>query len=1165
MKSRSHRLPTTDPPDDWVDGSWTVDCVCGVNFDDGEEMVNCDECGVWVHTRCSRYVKSEKSFACDKCKSKKTRNESEETEVAQLLVELPTKTLRMDNPYPSSGPPRRPFRLWTDMPMQERVHVQGIPGGDPALFVGLQSVFTPQLWKCTGYVPKKFNFQYREFPCWDKEKDYNGRIDEENENPVDKGAGVLFSLSKENVVATPVTTLIDMKGKVEESGCELLPPQKDMKKWEGEHVDASYPPNSVKKDRTLIRPFVLHSNKHKKEESCSSKDRSGKKKVRVVDREGDPKTRAPQASKTASVLPSDANQLELYEDGSPKIVQSDTQSTRNMDMEDTLPNDTLLRDHHFMENNADKPKDSIASSVKPSETLASDAPGHTFSISPRPMEKAGCQVSGSTESLSKFDDHTALLEHNDQRIVPIKEEVGMFPDDNVNDNKGSLATAGIDLRKTEPVVEDFSTSVAEANDNQNGQDSSVGMCPRLLEPVADVKKEADLDNLGGNINVDSSTSSDMRSDGLRPLNQLSGASADHLSANVKTNDTTVTSSLSSDPKVHNVDKCTEVVSNCQTQMAVEFPHDACQSKQQMDRPEASITVRKSSSQLKNEAAEEPPKLSSVIVISSTPHGQRKSAASSSTSSTIVTSKSSISDNPKHPNAQNCSNTAKRGIFDCGVSSKKDNNSSDTVRYEDRHQMSRKMLKERSKCSVSSALKVSHSSKASPASDSKKTLSDHRDSVTYSSSKTSSSENIGVNPVSGDLDSSKTLNVSHVQHKSSASGLPQRNEKVTQSNSQSSIKLNHTPSHPPALSNSPATLSDEELALLLHQELNSSPRVPRVPRMRHTGSLPQLGSPTATSMLVKRTSSSGGRDHTFTRRKNKDLPKDGPRSSREVDDEAKTDRLMPSPDLRKRDGACSSDAFMKREVDNGSKKGVHVVKSAPSVTTATLSSGPSSSTEANEQNFSSMHNSPQNASDDDTGTVGGPVNHTLPGLIAEIMSKGKRMTYEELCNAVLPHWPNLRKHNGERYAYSSHSQAVLDCLRNRQEWAQLVDRGPKTNAGRKKRKTDIEAPSFELEDNEYGKGVRGKEVDSSKNFESHQEEFPKGKRKARKRRRLALQGRGIKDVRRQRKADMLSDDDLGSFSSSSEESTFSDDEIDGGETVPDGSEASTSSDEAGAVS
>lgn len=78
-----------------------------------------------------------------------------------------------------------------------------------------------------------------------------------------------------------------------------------------------------------------------------------------------------------------------------------------------------------------------------------------------------------------------------------------------------------------------------------------------------------------------------------------------------------------------------------------------------------------------------------------------------------------------------------------------------------------------------------------------------------------------------------------------------------------------------------------------------------------------------------------------------------------------------------------------------------------------------------------------------------------------------MTYEELCDAVLPvlffflsetdffsclvlkiiimsvqHWNSLRKLNGERYAYASHSQAVLDCLRNRHEWSQLVDRGPK---------------------------------------------------------------------------------------------------------------------------
>lgn len=51
----------------------------------------------------------------------------------------------------------------------------------------------------------------------------------------------------------------------------------------------------------------------------------------------------------------------------------------------------------------------------------------------------------------------------------------------------------------------------------------------------------------------------------------------------------------------------------------------------------------------------------------------------------------------------------------------------------------------------------------------------------------------------------------------------------------------------------------QLALLLHQQLNSSPRVPRVPRVRNASSLPQLASPSATSTLMKRTSSSGGKD------------------------------------------------------------------------------------------------------------------------------------------------------------------------------------------------------------------------------------------------------------------------------------------------------------------
>jgi hypothetical protein len=66
----------------------------------------------------------------------------------------------------------------------------------------------------------------------------------------------------------------------------------------------------------------------------------------------------------------------------------------------------------------------------------------------------------------------------------------------------------------------------------------------------------------------------------------------------------------------------------------------------------------------------------------------------------------------------------------------------------------------------------------------------------------------------------------------------------------------------------------------------------------------------------------------------------------------------------------------------------------------------------------------------------------------------------------------------------------------------------TNSSRKRRKSDAD----ESEDNEYGKSRSTKEVEG-KSLDSQREEFPKGKRKARKRRRLSLQGRGIKDVRK----------------------------------------------------
>lgn len=309
MKGRSNRPQNSDPPDEWGDGSWTVDCICGVTFDDGEEMVKCDECGVWVHTRCSRYVKGDgddDTFSCDKCKRTAAAaaiaaaHNTEETEVAQLLVELPTKTISMENHRQRSNQiaarvdcsrSRPPFKLWTDIPMEERVHVQGIPGGDPSLFAasGLPSIFTPHLWKCTGYVPKKFNFQYREFPCWN-----------DNDKDNDNGAGVLFSFSKDTatVLASPVEALVDVRsdGKM----AAAATPFKEMNRFGGE--DGRNVHNGIKKERTLLRPFVVHNSKRRKEDfgTSNSKDRSAKKqqRVKISEKEVDPKRRSSHSSKT---------------------------------------------------------------------------------------------------------------------------------------------------------------------------------------------------------------------------------------------------------------------------------------------------------------------------------------------------------------------------------------------------------------------------------------------------------------------------------------------------------------------------------------------------------------------------------------------------------------------------------------------------------------------------------------------------------------------------------------------------------------------------------------------------------------------------------------------------------------------------------------------------
>lgn len=1119
MKSGSHRLPTSDPHDDWVDGSWTVDCVCGVNFDDGQEMVDCDECGVWVHTRCSRYVKSDKSFACDKCKTKNSasvRNESEETEVAQFLVELPTKTLRMDNPASVSS--HRPFRLWTDIPIEERVHVQGVPGGDPGLFSGAQmsSIFGPQLWKATGYVPKKFNFQYREFPWWDddvlegKEDEGRKKGGDQNGNQVDDGAGVLYSLSKEkeNTLSNPVVDSIRVKSPKEEGKLHVLSSLKQMK------------------ERSVVQPTPEHCEKHEKEELENLKDQHAKKTTGKIEKEGNSKKRAVRLSHAASTFSSNGKQLEFSEDRNSKTFNIDCQGSKN-----------VLGDQ-ISSGLCDSSTD-IAS--KEQATLRDNSSGGAI---PREDDGHHQVLARSDVSFKTNVDVASLVEHHDSQSNPIKEEVVVSDLQSLGDIQGvGTGSIGIGLHDREPVAGDVQYSNIEIANS--------------LQPDKKLKAELDVDNHGC-FNSCALSPDDFKMDSMRAAVRHPESSSDLLSENTKVTDNPIIGPEDSDLQVLDGDRTLDVCNS--KDKTNQLQGDTYKSKQEPTGSEGSMGARQMLSGHKHglKPVLDSSKSSGSVTNHSTTSYKRKVVVSvgksPSTSTSVVMSKSSDVHIPA-ANQNQYTGTRQKGMSDSKVRSAKDNASTNVGRDEEKCARLKKVPKEHPRC-LSFASKILQPAKSSEPSDSKRAPSDSKDSAIHSSTKEPSVSHAFATPGSGECASSQQAEiVSNVQNKATDSALPLKGEKTNQSGSQSSSRGNASLLHAPASSSVSAILSDEEYALLLHQELNSSPRVHRVSRMRHAGSLPQLTSTTPTSMLMKRTSTSGGKDHGLgPRRKTKDFAKDGSHGSREVDDEPKRPS---SRDSRRRDPGNNSDSVSKREADGGSVKGTHVMKTSNSaVSTANLNSSLSSADVANEQNLSSICHSPRNVSQEDQEMADRPTNRTLPGLIAEIMSKGKRMTYEELCNEVVPHWPHLRKHNGERYAYSSHSQAVLDCLRNRSEWARLVDRGPKTSTSRKRRKVDTDSASNESEDNNDDRDRNAKDV-GSKSFESHQEDFPKGKRKARKRRRLALQGKGI--VRRHR-ADVVSDDESEPFSNTSEDSMSSEEEKQSHGTSLAENETSASSDE-----
>ncbi|MED6187981.1 hypothetical protein PIB30_081624 [Stylosanthes scabra] len=787
---------------------------------------------------------------------------------------------------------------------------------------------------------------------------------------------------------------------------------------------------------------------------------------------------------------------------------------KDMAVQEHISNDCFAADTIMVE-----PTNNLTTTEDSSEPLYAGAAKHNSSVGDvLPEEKAG--TPSLVEMPSKPNDAAmSVLKHNCVGNASSKEKDGDCLAIDSADNDCSVAPPGGGPCGSAP----------EKVDKQVSQGADCNLWSSSAK--CDKREDGDDDDCRKLSNVHSSPINDVKEN---------EKTSDQISDIVKVNDSVITNLPSCEKKLGNVARLSVVVTDDHTSKPEELS-GICNGRQQPAGSEGSIETQKSISETKDgsDSIKDPHKMSACL---------GKSSASP-TSSTI--NAKSLAHDLKSEDIESPNPFTKQAVMSDGNTHiTKESSPSNAVKDE----IPRKSVRERPKSSLNASSKGLHSSRSTHNSVSKQLNSDARDSVHTSSSKASLVHQTGS--ILGSSEPNASLQhqkASQVQSKGSSS-VPPKAEKLNQTNINPPNKLNqnHGPSvNPSPISNS-SMLSDEELALLLHQELNSSPRVPRVPRARHAGSLPHLTSASSASMLIKRTSSVGAKDHCLvSRRKYRDSSREGLSSSREIEEETKRieKEKVPSSDQRKQDITRAEDASEKEE-GCGSLTAGNSCANNTSATSAIANSSPCSP--PTDHNFPSVRNSPRNISDDDTASAGRPVHRTLPGLINDIMSKGRRMTYEELCNAVLPHWHNLRKHNGERYAYSSHSQAVLDCLRNRHEWARLVDRGPKTNSNRKRRKLDAE----ESDDNGYGKGRTTKEADG-KNFELQKEDFPKGKRKARKRRRLALQGRAVKDVRRRQKADSLSDEDTGGFSNSSEDSMFSEDEVGG---IP----AASTSDEAGSA-
>ncbi|XP_057830457.2 uncharacterized protein LOC131041404 isoform X2 [Cryptomeria japonica] len=1286
---RSHR-PSSTEPDDWVDGSWTVDCSCGVNYDDGEEMVNCDECGVWVHTKCSSFVKGETSFACDKCKLiKKRRNqETEETEVAQLLAELPTKTMRMDS-CSAIAPPLRP-----DLPMDDRVHVQGLPTGDSS-FKGL-GIFSPQLWKCTGYVPKSLNFQYREFPCWDEEKE---NVDAQVDRP---GLEVVVGL-KAGIVEEPGSRDKShhkheqgMKGEKHQHHHGHHHRQGKRRKDDREHGGKKRVKSSGEKDkdeklkrksssqeaghgsRVLFRS--LPNNPKAMRNLAAQKFLDDDIKLRSKVETHEPPCHEYVSGGTHEKIEGPDCEIE---EAVHKCTNFDncvikTEECRETQIPDIEVNGTFKKND--AKKNVEKSKSVSAVRTHSTEMLGDSFICTVSSESQVKIDKKDSSGTGRVAKLSPWRESTnAQPEGSEFGGVIVKQEFQDVKTAVKDDLMYNAEKCNIDLRDfTHPAINaeqaidvEFpsSKSISENYLQVDTLPNHTVTCPslsgsaasasstRLMKVQCEVKDESSMldakasscsnahslrDKLLGKSSklqvhnsdepISCSQSKQLAASGnsvIKEATQYSGVvgrssrpddglpsykqlplgkkQIEDLQASKDAEDLTGKSGQSkenmgntdikSEPDSakqivveaanYSDDSASEERQSKLEQYSQGFSEQARVSPQQssvlqqesrlpvnhrprftmgssiysasaivlsMQVPSARSVAGSSKSgpvaaHLHKNTASGVGKTSNPSSVSRSPMSGPISVANSKSSDQVM--KSSVNPVSSSPATKSAHLSKQRFRSGSPADFKKDEAGNAFGKYSNSGSPGRvppdvlsfkPVVKENVKCSTNSAVKAASHGKASiQAGASKHAVSNSKGHKSFTSSKSSSGQNVPRSSSSAEQ-ASATQSQNHLsmQTKQVTFGETHKNEKLNVQASQSVSKANTAlpHSHPQVANSVSATLSDEE-------ELNSSPRVPRVPRVRHTGNAPQLASPTPLSgTFVKRptavtpqcSSVSGQKDHALVsrRRGREDNAREGSRTPVQgLDESIKADGLLSSPDTRRLEENNRVDDFAssgRREVPSDNTNAAKKNLSLTNLNNMTDGSSHSLVFDSNDGPLSSVHVSPGDLSDDAENMITEGIALTLPGIIDDILSKAPEMSYEQICEAVLPHWQKLRKHNGERYAYTSHYQAVLDCLRNRTAWAHLVDRGPKTGMGRKRRRIDL-AAAADSENEEDAEGrhfVHEEDQHMLRSSKSHDmgsertdslvsdrqkdvdtaplEEVPKGKRKARRRRPVAYKGK-----------------------------------------------------------